>query len=127
MKNENDSSMYKKEGDKREEETVYERSCDQWSARITLTVENGGTYDLYYELLKTERFSEDHLIKDNNGAAEMSCYSVMIFEYVGGVCEDSSFAFDITDEKEKALEIFGMLVDETVTPCTLMNVLEDIL
>ena len=44
-----------------------------------------------------------------------------------GDCVDSNFVYDITRLKTKAESIFKLLYENTVTPCTLNDVLEDIL
>ena len=116
-----------KEDDTQKDEYTFERSVDLRSARVALTAGNNGRYELYYQLIETFRIPDSLLEKDNAGQIGGSCYSLMILEYIGGVCEDSSFAYDVTDEKGKALEIFELLVNETVTPCTLTDILEDIL
>ncbi|MBQ7500944.1 MAG: hypothetical protein IJT91_08625 [Clostridia bacterium] len=127
MRNENDSIIYETEEDKQTSAYTFERSKDLRSALVRLTDENGKRFELLYHLIETERLPESGLWLDNAGRITASCYSVLILEYTGGECEDSSFAFDITDEKEKAFELFELLVNETVTPCTLNDVLEDIL
>lgn len=40
---------------------------------------------------------------------------------------DHSYFDDITSNRERALEIFNILSDNLVTPCTLSDILEDIL
>ena len=106
---------------------IKSRQVDLISAQIGVTAENGERFELYYQLMESVRCPADNLTADNGSKAGDICYSVMISEYCGGVCRDSSLAYDITDEKEKAFGLFRTLVNGTVTPCTLFYVLEDIL
>ncbi len=46
---------------------------------------------------------------------------------IKGTYSDEKNAYDITRNKRRAGKIFDLLVRNTVTPCTLIDVLEDIL
>ena len=70
---------------------------------------------LKYSLLKTENIISRH-----------SIYSVRIDATQNGVSE-YKLAFDISRNLIIATNIFNILVRNTVTPCTLFDILEDIL
>ncbi len=55
-----------------------------------------------------------------------SVYSVTVSIRKGSYVEEQT-AYDVSRKKEKAVEIFELLYRNTVTPCTLIDVLTDIL
>ena len=61
--------------------------------------------------------------KKSNGRYIYSvCITLSTAEETG-----SNFVFDITRKRSRADEIFNLICEGTVTPCTLTDILEDIL
>ena len=54
-------------------------------------------------------------------------YSLSITEYAGMLDYESVFVFDVTRIRERALEIARLMCENTVTPCTVYDILDDIL
>lgn len=71
-------------------------------------------------------YLEYSLLRTSNMISGDNIYSVRIDMTQGKVTE-YKIAFDISRRLYKAKSIFNILVRNTVTPCTLFDVLEDIL
>jgi len=79
------------------------------------------------ETVETEGFEITYSLFERRGEGEFgTVFSVTVSIEKGGVREEKT-AFDITRRKNKACGIFELLVRNTVTPCTLCEVLSDIL
>ncbi len=59
--------------------------------------------------------------------SEASLYSVGVTLYDRDGQNDAALVTDVTGNDEEAAALFQKLVDGTVTPCTLTDVLEDLL
>ncbi len=53
-------------------------------------------------------------------------YSISV-QLSSNVTSESSFVYDITRTRSRAEELFTIIYEGTVTPCTLSDILEDIL
>ena len=54
-------------------------------------------------------------------------YSLLVVGYCGGEVQESVFVYDITRTDERAGEIAELLCRNRVTPCTVYEVLDDVL
>ncbi len=61
-----------------------------------------------------------------NKVGERSSYSIRAVTIVDG-CPDEAKFDDVTSIESVALELFGIITENTVTSCTLGDVLEDVL
>lgn len=57
---------------------------------------------------------------------ERKSYSISVHKQTPASCEDA-FAPDISSIRSRAVDLFNLIVSGTVTPCTLLEVLEDLL
>ncbi|MBR4880491.1 MAG: hypothetical protein IKU19_01070 [Clostridia bacterium] len=76
--------------------------------------------DLQYIIICTapsEAFGEFHC----------DVYSLLVVKTEGTEGNESVFVYDISRTRERALEISRLLCENTVTPCTVYEVLDDIL
>ena len=58
---------------------------------------------------------------------DASCFSMAVSLFRDGAPEDMRFIEDFTRDPETAQTLFSKITDGTVTPCTLCDVLEDLL
>ncbi|MBE6625768.1 MAG: hypothetical protein E7628_01110 [Ruminococcaceae bacterium] len=85
-----------------------------------------------FELIKYKKttveeiFLEYSLLKSKYILSCNTVYSVRVDATQNGVTE-YKLAFDITRKLKTAKQIFDILVNGNVTPCTMFDVLEDIL
>ena len=56
-----------------------------------------------------------------------SIYSIEITEYRGEERTDSVFIYDVCREERGALDLVRLLESETVTPCTALYILDELL
>ncbi len=90
-------------------ETFIERTC-----------ENGGGFILQYSILCTQ----DPVIMN----PELNVvYSLLIVKHAAFDEVERFFAYDITRNAEKALHIIDMMHNNSVTPCTAYEILEELL
>ncbi len=54
-------------------------------------------------------------------------YSLLVVGYCGGEAQETTFVYDITRTYERAGEIAELLCRNRVTPCTVYEVLDDVL
>lgn len=85
----------------------------------------------YFDIIMSECASIDSLcleyrLLSSKAASGRDIYSVEIVSELNGTV-DYKFAFDITSSFDRSKEIFTLLFKNTVTPCTLFDVLENIL
>lgn len=77
-----------------------------------------GEITLFYRLIR----STDCMCESKH----RNVYSLFISERRGNRCEQN-IAFDITRDEKRATDLFYLLSENDVTPCTLTDVLEYIL
>ena len=79
------------------------------------------------EIRETDGFLICYSLTEREGKGEFgSIYSVTV-SVKKGLYSDEKTAYDITRELGRAEELFQLLVRNTVMPCTLLEILEDIL
>ena len=77
-------------------------------------------------VMPEERLLLDYTLSKRSGRGGLVLYSVLIEETLG---QTSEFIFldALTEDETKAKEVFNLLADESVTPCTAEDVLCEIL
>ncbi len=87
---------------------------------IETAKDEGAGFDLQYVTFCTEdsRLSDEDLNK---------VYSLLVIKTDGTYENDSVLVYDISRSRDRALEIARVMRDNTVTPCTVRDILDDIL
>ena len=79
------------------------------------------------ETRKADGYTIDYILWESRGSGEFgTIYSVTVSSTKDS-CSHEKTAYDITRNRVRALSLFDLLVRNTVTPCTILDVLEDIL
>ncbi len=58
---------------------------------------------------------------------EYACYSIAVSLFRDGKADDMRLVEDVTRDQKTAQSLFYRITDGTVTPCTLCDMLEDLL
>ena len=67
------------------------------------------------------------LLKGTSRDAGSDVFSILCVEYDGDTVTDSEFVFDISSNAANAVRIYDILYRNTVTPCCLFDVLDNVL
>lgn len=67
------------------------------------------------------------LLKGMSAETGNSVYSILCVEYDGDTLTDSEFIFDITSDAAAAERIYNIILRNTVTPCCLFDVFDNVL
>lgn len=54
-------------------------------------------------------------------------YSILCTKTVNGMIEDSEYVYDVAETREEAEKVFTALYKNTVTPCCMLEIVEDLL
>ena len=68
-----------------------------------------------------------YLLKGSSRDTGDDVYSILCVEYEGDTVTDSEFVFDISSNAADAQRIYDILCRNTVTPCSLFDVLDNVL
>ena len=67
------------------------------------------------------------LLKGTSRDTGSDVFSILCAEYDGSILTDSEFIFDITSNDADAVRIYDIIYRNTVTPCCLFDVLDNVL
>lgn len=68
-----------------------------------------------------------YLLKGMSRETGEEVYSILCTETENGIITDSEFVFDVSSKSSQAEYIYSVLCRNTVTPCTLFDVLDNVI
>lgn len=84
-----------------------------------IKTENGGFIFLNYNLISVDIMDENEKVK--------TAYGIAIEKYEDSILKDQDYIYAISDERQKVLHILQLLSKGTVTPMSLVTVVDNLI